>query len=262
MTLGEKLATYRKQNNYTQEQLAELLGVSRQSVSKWESDLAYPETEKLIKLSELYECSLDYLIKDKQPEAVSAQTVSFDFRNFHYEKKSERMVRGVPLWHVNIGFGRTAKGIFALGFAAKGIFSCGLFSMGLFSCGVLSLGLLAFGSLAAGLLVFGAIAAGLVAFGGVSVGYIAFGGLAVGVLSVGGASVGLVAAGGAAAGQYLAIGDSATAQIAIGISEAHGEFTYLTPLDASARQELFANIETLVPSWLHWAADFVKSFIK
>ena len=38
MTLGEKLAMYRKQNNYTQEQLAELLGVSRQAVSKWESD--------------------------------------------------------------------------------------------------------------------------------------------------------------------------------------------------------------------------------
>ena len=40
MTLGEKLAMHRKQNNYTQEQLAELLGVSRQAVSKWESDLA------------------------------------------------------------------------------------------------------------------------------------------------------------------------------------------------------------------------------
>lgn len=262
MTLGEKLSIYRKQNNYTQEQLAELLGVSRQAVSKWESDLAYPETEKLIKLSEMYGCSLDYLIKDKQPEEKPSNvTVSLNFRNIHFERKSERMVRGVPLWHVNIGYGRTAKGIFALGFAAKGVFSCGLFSMGLFSCGVLSLGLLAFGSLAAGLLVFGAIALGIVAFGGISIGYIAFGGLAVGVLSVGGASVGLVAVGGAAWGQYLAIGDSATAQIAIGISEAYGEFTYITPLDDVFRQHLYQNIETFVPSWLGWAADFVKSFI-
>lgn len=262
MTLGEKLAACRKQNNYTQEQLAELLGVSRQAVSKWESDLAYPETEKLIRLSELYDCSLDYLIKDKQPEEAPVKSIRLDFRNIHFERKSTRMVRGVPLWHVNIGYGRTAKGIFALGFAAKGIFSCGMFSMGLFSCGVLSLGLLAFGSLAAGLLVFGAIATGLVAFGGVSVGLIAFGGLAAGVLSVGGASVGFVAVGGAAAGQYLAVGDSATAQIAIGITEAHGEFAYITPLDTSVRQQLFADIEAFVPSWLQWAADFVKSFIK
>ena len=65
MTTGEKLAMYRKQNNYTQEQLAELLGVSRQAISKWESNTAYPETEKLIKLSKLYECSLDYLLKEE-----------------------------------------------------------------------------------------------------------------------------------------------------------------------------------------------------
>lgn len=265
MTLGEKLAMYRKQNNYTQEQLAELLGVSRQAVSKWESDLAYPETEKLIRLSEMYSCSLDYLIKDEQPAQQPEQTnsvFSLNLRNIQFERKSERMVRGVPLWHVNIGFGRTAKGIFALGFAAKGVFSCGMFSMGLFSCGVLSLGLLAFGSLAAGLLVFGALALGLIAFGGVALGLIAFGGLAVGVLSCGGASVGLVAVGGAAWGQYLALGDSASAQIAIGITEAYGEFTYLTPLDDTIRSQLYQNIETLVPGWLQWAADFVKSMLR
>ena len=44
MTLGSKLAQERKLKNLTQEQLAELLGVSRQAISKWESDLAFPET--------------------------------------------------------------------------------------------------------------------------------------------------------------------------------------------------------------------------
>ena len=53
MTLGDKLTKLRKENNYTQEQLAELLGVSRQAISKWESDTAYPETEKLLRLGEL-----------------------------------------------------------------------------------------------------------------------------------------------------------------------------------------------------------------
>ena len=63
MSFGEKLSKLRKENNYTQEQLADVLNVSRQSVSKWESDLAYPETEKIIKISELFNSSLDYLMK-------------------------------------------------------------------------------------------------------------------------------------------------------------------------------------------------------
>lgn len=48
MTLGEKITKQRKELNYTQEQLADFLGVSRQSISKWESDIACPETDKLI----------------------------------------------------------------------------------------------------------------------------------------------------------------------------------------------------------------------
>ena len=64
MTTGEKLSKLRKENNYTQEKLAEILGVSRQAISKWESDGAFPETEKLIQLAKLYNCSIDYLIRD------------------------------------------------------------------------------------------------------------------------------------------------------------------------------------------------------
>ena len=65
MTFGEKLSKLRKENNYTQEQLADILNVSRQSVSKWESDTAYPETDKLICLARLFECSTDYLLKNE-----------------------------------------------------------------------------------------------------------------------------------------------------------------------------------------------------
>lgn len=65
MTLGDKLSKLRKENNYTQELLADVLGVSRQAISKWESDTTYPETDKLIRMSELFDCSLDYLLKDK-----------------------------------------------------------------------------------------------------------------------------------------------------------------------------------------------------
>ena len=74
MTLGEKLSKLRKESNITQEQLADTLGVSRQSVSKWESDLAYPETEKLIRISAMFQCSLDYLLKEEVSESAGGPT--------------------------------------------------------------------------------------------------------------------------------------------------------------------------------------------
>ena len=77
MTLGEKLAKLRKEYNYTQEQLAEILSVSRQSISKWELDLAFPETEKLIEIGKLYECSMDYLLKDEIEEKQPDLSLSF-----------------------------------------------------------------------------------------------------------------------------------------------------------------------------------------
>ena len=77
MTLGEKIAKQRKDLNYTQEQLADILGVSRQSISKWESDIAYPETEKLIELGKIFDCSMDYLLKEDIVEKGETQTSIF-----------------------------------------------------------------------------------------------------------------------------------------------------------------------------------------
>lgn len=65
MTVGEKITKLRKEQNLTQEQFAEILKVSRQSVSKWERDDAYPDTEKLIRMGKIFNCSLDYLLKDE-----------------------------------------------------------------------------------------------------------------------------------------------------------------------------------------------------
>ncbi len=69
MTVGEKLVKLRRENNLTQEQFAEILKVSRQSVSKWELDATYPDTEKLITISKVFNCSLDYLLKDEIEQA-------------------------------------------------------------------------------------------------------------------------------------------------------------------------------------------------
>ena len=77
MTLGEKIARQRRELNYTQEQLADILGASRQSISKWESDIAYPETDKLIELGKLFDCSMDYLLKEEITEKDGVQTSGF-----------------------------------------------------------------------------------------------------------------------------------------------------------------------------------------
>lgn len=65
MNVGDKISNLRRGKNLTQEQLGELLGVSRQSVSKWESGLAFPETIHLIELSKIFDCSIDYLLKEE-----------------------------------------------------------------------------------------------------------------------------------------------------------------------------------------------------
>lgn len=73
MTTGEKLAACRREKNWTQEQLAERLQVSRQSVSRWEMDAAFPETEKLIRLSMLFGCSIDYLLTEGAAQAPATE---------------------------------------------------------------------------------------------------------------------------------------------------------------------------------------------
>ena len=111
MTLGEKLSKLRKEYNYTQEQLADILGVSRQSISKWESDIVYPETEKLIKIGKLFECSMDYLLNEDITEKQGLQPAEKEsfwdiLKKQLHERKSKKMVFGMPLYHI----GRNAHG--------------------------------------------------------------------------------------------------------------------------------------------------------
>lgn len=65
MKLSEKIIELRKANKMTQEELASICNVSRQSISKWEADIALPETEKLLKLGETFQVSMDILLKDE-----------------------------------------------------------------------------------------------------------------------------------------------------------------------------------------------------
>lgn len=65
MTFGEKIQKLRKEADLSQEELACQLGVSRQAVSKWERDSGYPETEKIIHMSRLFNVTLDYLLNEE-----------------------------------------------------------------------------------------------------------------------------------------------------------------------------------------------------
>ncbi len=65
MTLGDKIINERKKLGFSQEELAERLGVSRQAVSKWEINQSTPELDKIIELSRLFGVSTDYLLKEE-----------------------------------------------------------------------------------------------------------------------------------------------------------------------------------------------------
>jgi len=261
MTTGTKLAKLRKEKGLTPEQLAEMLNVSRQSISKWESDLTYPETEKLIALSRIFDCSMDYLLKDEvditnNQKEQNGQDRDKEKEHFvlsvpHIEWKSRKTIRGIPLCHINIGLGRTAKGIFAIGIAAKGVVSMGILSMGILSLGVFSLGLLSLG----------AFCLGLISAGAISLGVLSFGAICVGVITVGGISVGLFSFGGISAGYYLAIGDRAIGKIALGDTKMTSSYFGVSPYSIGDLRQAAYNLDHIVPWWLDWAKNIAKAFM-
>ncbi len=92
MTFGEKLSKLRKENNYTQEQFSDILKVSRQSVSKWELDETYPETEKIIQIGKLFNCSMDYLLNENITEKTATGRKVFTIKNKERAKKAFKIV--------------------------------------------------------------------------------------------------------------------------------------------------------------------------
>ena len=81
MTLGEKISSLRGAANMSQGDLAEKLNVSRQSISKWETDASVPDLDKLILLSDLFGITLDELVRSEeihQTTTQSAPTSSLD----------------------------------------------------------------------------------------------------------------------------------------------------------------------------------------
>lgn len=78
MSFGENLQFYRRNNYITQEQLAEKLDVSRQSISKWESNTTYPEMDKLLLMCDMFSCSLDTLLRGSAENLSGENTKEYD----------------------------------------------------------------------------------------------------------------------------------------------------------------------------------------
>ena len=208
MQFSEKLMRLRRAAGLSQEQLADQLGVTRQSVSKWESGTAMPELGKLIALSERFDVSVDYLVKDYLEEETRPEredrsarleekvdTLARDYRRsfgpvFRYTSRMRLL--GLPLVSVRFGHDRhptannTAIGIVAVGNFSVGVISVGLIAAGIFPIGMISLGLLALGMVSIGYFAVGLSAVGVVAAGVSAVGYQA----AVGVTAHGAAAIG------------------------------------------------------------------------
>lgn len=73
MNLGETIYNLRTRHRMSQEDLADALGVSRQSVSKWENGNSVPELDKLVKICNLFSISLDELVRDQPPASPAPQ---------------------------------------------------------------------------------------------------------------------------------------------------------------------------------------------
>lgn len=226
MSFSENLMTLRRQRGWSQEELGGQIGVTRQTVSKWEIGQSTPELEKLVELSKVFGMSLDQLVgleqqgEQSDPGAVPQKLPGVRSFGVFYEYISPIKVFGLPLVHIRLGLGpRLAKGVIAIGNYAMGVVAIGSCSLGIISLGGISVGLF---------FALGGIGLGLLALGGLAVGGFAMGGFAVGQwLAVGGGALSnYLAIGGGAVSRGLAIGGDASGRVAIG-NAVSGAITFL-----------------------------------
>ena len=198
MDFKERLFELRRQAGLSQEELAHLLGLTRQAVQKWEAGTSRPDMDNLAALADYFHVSLDYLTGREgacpppPPEreyAPPAPTIIHHHyhEGRHYEYKSEHTLFGLPLVHVNLGRGNHwARGIVAIGNIATGFVALGGIAAGLLSLGAVSFGLLlALGAVTLGGVSVGGAAGGVAAASRVAVGYVASAPLAIGQLADG-----------------------------------------------------------------------------
>lgn len=279
MTLGEKIYRLRTAQGMSQEAFGEMLGVSRQSVSKWETDQSVPELDKIVAVSNMFEVSTDYLLKETAEEAASrlgtpdmwetgnglsdreeycahGSQVIIQRTSFHYEYKSRAAIGSLPLVHVNLGLKPVrAKGIIAIGNIAQGVVAIGVLGLGIVTFAPVSIGLF---------LAVGCAAVGGIALGSLSVGIIAGGAVCLGIFSIGAVSIGQFSFGAVALGKQIAIGDVAYGNIALGFSEATGSiYEEVRAADGSfGYRAMLHAIDTNVPGYWGIFTGWMKAMIR
>lgn len=248
------LKTLRQGRGLSQEQLAEALGTSRQTISKWESGAALPDAINLLSLSDFFAVSTDTLLRgvtpepaDRSPDAPPIEAVDSpdtppiddpftedEACTAESTTDAEDTPAQTPRRTSHLpGRGRleyeyiSQKKLFGMPlfhvhvgvglYRAKGVFALGMISSGLVSMGLLSMGLLSFGLLSLGLLAFGGFVLGGAAFGGVAAGILAAAGISIGVFSIGGISLGVIAVGGIAIASEIAVGGLAIAPTSLDV---------------------------------------------
>ena len=97
MSFSENLQFFRARHGLTQEQLAERLDVSRQSVSKWESGLSYPEMDTLLNLCDLFGTDLDTLLRGSAESACASDSAGYDRFMTRYARQVAGAVTGILL---------------------------------------------------------------------------------------------------------------------------------------------------------------------
>lgn len=268
---------------YSQEQLADLLGISRQSVSKWESGQAMPELGKIIQISNLFSVPVDDLVRDER-ELVreSVQDIAFVKPTYSqepvlkmenvaseeeirknilemkdtiqqisksvnapagFEYKSRVSIFGIPLVHIHFGK----------------LFHVGVFP---YNNACVAKGIFAAGDLAVGVVSFGAASFGIISLGGAAIGLLSVGIVAVGGLALGFSSIGIYAIGCAAMGIHAAVGISVSARTAVGTEEVKGLYQMLLGHEnrsISMVQDFLLSHNPHMPRWLAW---FMAWFVR
>lgn len=255
MKFSNKLIQLRKEKGFSQEDLANSIGVSRQSVSKWESDQSMPDLPKLIQLSEIFHVSIDYLVKEsitqRNPEKNSVspensgQTRTADSsgevlhrldrientinKNMaapgkEYEYISKTKIGRLPLVHIHYrswASGTISPFFMNLGYQTRFMAIRGDYSVK--AKGIIAIGNNATGLISIGLWAKGLISLGLISVGGLALGVFSLGLLAMGIICAGLAAVGIIAFGILAMGiSVIGIYTSGVAslgkEVAVGVS--------------------------------------------
>ncbi len=105
MTIADRIQTLRKSKGMSQEELADAAGVSRQAVSKWESEQSTPDIDKVVILSEIFDVTTDYLLKGIEPvETNDHKTMADVIDQKVLTEKNGKRAKSILKW-ILIGVG-------------------------------------------------------------------------------------------------------------------------------------------------------------